>query len=144
MIQLITVLRKYFVKNRISEVNFSDLHWRSNDLRSQFCHFLLQEILGMNHHANFQDPKWSLCAIAQTYKITWFFTTICILEFKTSNILATLYQSSWYLSIHINIGKNGNIFKTTNKIINTVCNRITISIVFTNKMVWVDSTCSVY
>ena len=33
----------------------------------------------MNLHSNFQVPKWSLCAIARTYKITRFFTTIWFL-----------------------------------------------------------------
>ena len=66
-------------KNRISDVNFSDLQWRSNDLRSQFCQLLLLEILEMNYHSNFQVPKWSLCAISRTYKITRFWARIFIL-----------------------------------------------------------------
>ena len=65
-------------KNRISDVNFSDLQWRSNDLRSQFCQLLPLEILKMNHHKKFQVPKWSPSAISRTYKITRFFTTIWI------------------------------------------------------------------
>ena len=75
--QIITVLSKYVVKNgqnRISDVNFSDLLWRSNDLRSQFCQLLLLEIVNMNHQKNFQVSKWSPSAISRTYKITRFFT----------------------------------------------------------------------
>ena len=59
-------------KNKISEVNFSDLQRRSNDLGSQFCQLLPLEIVKMNLHTNFQVPKWSLCAISRTYKITRF------------------------------------------------------------------------
>ena len=57
-------------KNRISYINFSDLQWMSNELRSEFDQLLGVEIVETNYHKNVQVPKWVLQFFKRRHKST--------------------------------------------------------------------------
>ena len=85
IIETITVLSKWLVKNGQKTGFLGSILVTSNGGQFTFDLILPTELLPleMNHHRNFQVPKWSLFAVSWTYKITWFFfTNISLLFLK--------------------------------------------------------------